>query len=255
MDKAMYDHFAELEPRQWWFQGRRRVVASVLAQRLAPPIGPGPRRIADLGCGTGELTDMLRAFGTVQGIDPAPEAVAHCRRRFGDAVDIRLGTIPEDTPPPGEVEVITAFDVIEHLDDDIGALATFYRSLPAGGTLVLTVPAFDFLWSAHDVIVHHRRRYTRPLLRARLAAAGFTLDFVSYFNTWLFPPVAAVRLLDPRRNRAAVAGGAASDDFTLPRPWLNRLLLEVFASERHLLRHVPLPVGVSIIAMAQRRGD
>lgn len=250
MDIALHDHYARLEPHHWWFQGRRQVVASVLRRSLRPPPSGAPRHIFDVGCGTGEMTDMLRAFGSVTGIDAAPEAVAHCQERFGEAIDVRLGTLPHDLPGPGQADVITAFDVVEHLDDDRSALLAIHRSLAPGGTLVVTVPAFAFLWSSHDVVNHHRRRYTRPQLRERLESAGFVVERISYFNTWLFPAAAAVRLVRSRRHSSE--DEVATDDFTLPAPWLNRLLLRLFASEGTMLRFTSLPVGVSILALARR---
>jgi SAM-dependent methyltransferase len=195
------------------------------------------------------MTDMLREFGSVEGIDAAAQAVAYCGARFGETVDVRLGSIPHDLPPAGQADVITAFDVIEHLDDDRSALLAIHHSLPPGGTLVVTVPAFAFLWSNHDVVNHHRRRYTRPQLQGLLESVGFVVEGISYFNTWLFPAAAAIRVLGRHhRSRHRVA----TDDFTMPPAWLNRLLLELFASEARVLRFTSLPVGVSIFALARR---
>lgn len=258
MDVALHQHYAALEPRHWWFQGRRRVMASVLEQLLVPRQEPPPR-ILDIGCGTGEMLDMLRSFGTASGMDAAPEAVAHCLARFGSDVKVMLGAVPADLPSPGQVDVVTAFDVIEHLDDDGATLHAIHQVLPLGGALVVTVPAFAFLWGPHDVVNHHRRRYTRSALRLRLTSAGFDVERISYFNTWLFPVVAAVRLKNRlRRHRDTVTSSDAhpATDFTMPPPWLNWMLLQLFASERVVLRRgLSLPFGVSIFAVARRRHD
>jgi hypothetical protein len=118
--------------------------------------------------------------------------------------------------------------------------------LPVGGRFICTVPAFQFLWSGHDVVNHHRRRYTRPALRSRLQAAGFEVERVSYFNTLLFPGIAAARLL-----RFGTRTTPRSD-ISLPTPSVNRWLRRLFASERWLLRSVSLPVGVSIVAVCKK---
>lgn len=244
VDDFVYDELAAAEGTHWWFQGRRRILTDVLRRRF-PDAGHGRRSIVDVGCGTGEMLDMVREFGTVTGLDASPIAVAYCRERFGDAVDVRLGRIPADVP--AGVSLVTAFDVVEHLEDDDQALRGIYERLPEGGVFVCTVPAFPFLWSGHDEVHHHFRRYTRPGLRRRLEAAGFVVERLTFFNTILFPAAAAVRLLHrfvpgtPGRSDAAVASGPA-----------NRLLRAVFSAERFLLRVTDLPFGVSLLAVCHR---
>lgn len=243
MEATLQHQFAEIGRTHWWFQGRRRVVASVMRAELARPAGRD-LSILDVGCGTGEMTDMLAEFGTVTAIDGSEDAVEHCRARFGAGLDVRVGTIPADLPPAGSSDVVTAFDVIEHLDDDAEALRCLHRVLRPGGTLVVTVPAFAFLWGPHDVISHHRRRYSAPQLRARLEEAGFSVERLTYFNTLLFPAVAAVRLA-----RRIVGEQPGHSDFrTLP-PALNRALTSLFGFEALLLARWPLPVGVSLLAV------
>jgi len=251
MDEALHHQFSEIEGDHWWFQGRRRVVASVL-RRYLPPVPDGGHRIFDVGCGSGEMVDMLREFGTVSAIDPSPDAVARCRERFGADVQVDVGWVPDDLPEPGCVDVVTAFDVVEHLDDDLGALGRIHALLPPNGTLVVTVPALQLLWGPHDVLSHHRRRYTRAQLRDRLEMAGFSIEAISYFNTVLFPVVAAVRLARRLRRRSP---DTAASDFTMPAPWVNRVLLALLSSEAVLLRAGSLPIGVSIVAVARKQGD
>lgn len=241
MDDFVYQEHASVEREHWWFQGRRRVVASVLRRHLG--IAPGGRKILDVGSGTGEMLDMLRDFGDVRGLDMSPKAVSYCRARFGDDVDVRLGRVPEDLSP---ADVVTAFDVIEHLDDDAGALREIHAVLPPGGHFICTVPAFEFLWSGHDVVNHHKRRYTRRTLRRRLRTAGFEVDRISYFNTLFFPLVVGVRLVRRRTSAPPVS------DITLPSPRVNSILMRMFASERWLLNRVNLPVGVSLVAVCHK---
>jgi SAM-dependent methyltransferase len=243
VDNAVYDELAAVEDTHWWFLGRRRIVRDVLRRRLA---GTADRRsIVDVGCGTGGMLGMLREFGSVTGLDASPLAVHYCEERFGDAVEVRLGLVPDDVPY--SADIITAFDVVEHLEDDEKALTGIHDRLPRGGLFVCTVPAFPFLWSGHDVVHHHFRRYTRKGLRHRLEGAGFTVERISYFNTFLFPAAAAVRLVERIRPGTPAASHASP-----PHPVANRLLLALFGSERFLLRWIPLPVGVSLLAVCHR---
>lgn len=244
MDSFVYDELAAVERTHWWFQGRRRILADVLRRRV-PVAGSRDRSIVDVGCGTGEMLDMVREFGTVTGLDASPIAVAYCRQRFGDAVDVRLGRIPADVPDG--VAMVTAFDVVEHLEDDEKALRGIYERLAGGGVFVCTVPAFPFLWSGHDEVHHHYRRYTRRGLRRRLEDAGFVVERLTFFNTVLFPVTAAVRLL----HRIA-PGTPSGSDATVPSGPANRLLRAVFSAERFLLRVMDLPVGVSLLAVCHR---
>jgi SAM-dependent methyltransferase len=189
---------------------------------------------------------MLSAFGSVSGLDMSPLAVAYCRQRLGDKVDVRVGVVPDDLVT---ADVVTMFDVIEHLEDDLGALRRIHAVLPPGGVLVCTVPAFSFLWSEHDVVNHHFRRYTHRTLRGRLESAGFTVERISYFNAVLFPMIAAVRLLRPKGRRPG------RSDMRMPAQWVNRILKKVFAAERFLLRFISLPFGVSLVAVCRKQGD
>src|SRR5438552_1221345 len=172
VDTSLHHEYAELEPQHWWFQGRRQILRSMIETYVTT----SPRdelEIFDVGCGTGEIIDMLMRFGHVTAIDVAPEAVAECRARFGNAVDIRVGSFPEDTPELAHFDLVTAFDVIEHLDDDAGAMLRVWGALKPGGHVVCTAPAFEALWGVHDDVNGHRRRYRRSRLRALLSEAGF----------------------------------------------------------------------------------
>lgn len=243
MEATLQHQFARIGQTHWWFQGRRRVVASVLRRHLEP--GPGRAlRILDVGCGNGEMLDMLRELGTVTGIDVSADAVEHCRARFDDALDVRLGGIPDGLPPAGSADVVTAFDVIEHLDDDLDALRHLRRVLGDDGTLVVTVPAFAFLWGPHDMVSHHRRRYRANQLGARLEGAGFVVERLTYFNSLLFPAVAAVRLA-----RRALGEGPPRSDFSELPLAINRALTALFGLEALMLARFDLPIGVSLLAV------
>lgn len=248
MDDFLYHQFADIERDHWWFRARRKVVAEVLRHRL--PACP-TRRILDVGCGTGGMLEMLTAFGpTVCGMDMSADAIAFCRERgLESKARLLQGKLPDDLPPEAsQWDLVTAFDVIEHLDDDRAVLRDIRGVLAPGGVLVVTVPAFNFLWGPHDDLNFHKRRYSARMLRESLTDSGFRVEYASYFNTWLFPVVAAVRVL-----RRAVSFGKPTEpksDFFMPRPAVNAALTRLFESEAALVPRIPLPVGVSLIAVA-----
>jgi SAM-dependent methyltransferase len=195
----------------------------------------------------------MQRFGTVEGLETAPEARALARERLGPGFLLHEAPLPGGLPAGATYDVVTAFDVLEHLEDVGPALAALRAALRPGGFLLCTVPAFPFLWSAHDEAHHHFRRYRDGLLRGQLQQAGFEVRWSSHFNAWLFPAVAAVRLAQrvlPRRTDAP----AAQSDLALPPPApVNALLERLFASERHVLvRGGRLPFGVSLAAVAVR---
>lgn len=245
MDPSLYEAHDRLEATHWWFEGRRRVIAAVLRRWLDP--APS-RTLLDVGCGTGGMFPLLRRFGRVEGAEFSADARARAAAKF-PGVTLWPCALPEDLPR-GPYDVVTAFDVLEHVGPAVESLRAMGAALRPGGQLVLTVPAFQFLWSRHDELNHHRRRYTRGALRAQLEAAGLRLQHASYFNTALFPAVAAVRAA--HRLVPALEGDGA-DLAPTPAP-LNWLLARLFGAEAGLVARVPVPYGVSLLAVARAGG-
>ena len=245
MTPEMNDAHDRLEDRHWWFEGRRRVIRSVLNKHLLPRAN---RRILDVGCGSGGMFPLLSEFGEVAGAEYSPDMRARAQAKF-PGKRIERCELPNDIPS-GTFDLVTAFDVIEHVDDAIGSLRTMKERLPFDGQIVVTVPAFQFLWSHHDDVNFHKRRYGRMQLVSHLSSAGLKVTFASYFNSLLFPAVAAVRVLEKLvPSRFAPKNEATIDETREP---VNSVLTQVFGSESLAVGRTSLPFGVSLIAVAQR---
>jgi SAM-dependent methyltransferase len=238
MERVVYDRMAQYADRHWWYRARREVLADLIARRIRPP---ADARILEIGCGTGPNLDMLARFGTVDAveIDPAARAIASQRlgRPVHDAPLPRLQGIPE-----GAYDLVAILDVLEHVEADREALESIARKLKPGGRILIAVPAHPWMWSAHDVVNHHKRRYTRKTLRAVVAEAGLKVEMMSWFNSLLFPLAAAARLAGKVRKKED------SDDKLPPAP-LNALFQAVFGLERYAIGRLPLPPGVSLVAI------
>jgi SAM-dependent methyltransferase len=243
MHPETYRLMAEVEDRHWWFRARRDITRAAIEQ-LA--LAPGAQ-LLEAGCGTGGNLEMLAGFGELHAFEPDDLArEVACAKGVGRVV---AGGLPHALPAaPERLDLVCAFDVLEHIDDDHAAAAALARRLAPGGHLVVTVPAYRWLWSRHDDAVAHKRRYTRGELRRLLRDAGFEVRRCSYFNSLLFPPIAEVRL--GRRLLGIEDDGTR--EMALPGPLLNRLLYRIFAFERRLLARVDLPFGVSLLAVARK---
>ena len=242
MRSSHLQYHQEAERDHWWFAARREIVLS----QLERAVGANPRdlRILDIGCGAGGMLSFLRRYGTAAGVDASPEAVEMAGR---EGADVRVGMLPADIPfAPGSFDVVTLLDVLEHVEADSAALDTIRALLRPGGHLIVTVPAYAFLWSGHDVVNEHKRRYVRDGLREKLEIAGFDVERLTYFNTLLFPPIALVRLAGRLRS-----GEETADEGRVPAP-VNSILRRIFTLEKRLLKAADLPFGVSLLAVARR---
>lgn len=250
MDDALHDELAIMGVRHWWYRARRVVVRAVLEVHLP---ARADRRLLEVGAGTGSVTMLLTEFGTVTAVEPHPVALESCARIAPDAQLLR-GDIGDLAHLVGDVEprfdVVAAFDVIEHVEDDIAALRALQPMLAPGGRLVLTVPALEMLWGPHDDVNGHYRRYSRALLVRNLRRAGYEVEYVSYFSTVLFPIVAAVRV---GRRLLGLHPEELRSDFRLPPQPLNQALTRLFSLEGAWLARRPLPIGSSLIAVARAR--
>jgi SAM-dependent methyltransferase len=238
MERAVFDRMAELDSRHWWFVARRRILADMIEREI--PL-PSDASILEIGCGTGHNFEMLGRFGHVDAIevDDGARALSSARlgREVGSAPLPELPGIPDES-----YHLIALLDVLEHIEEDRASLASIKHKLAPGGRILLTVPANQWMWSAHDAAHHHHRRYSKAGLRRVIEAAELKVELLSYFNSLLFPLAAGARIAGKLR------GKAESDDAMPPAP-VNKMLEIVFGLERHMLGRVPLPAGVSLVAI------
>lgn len=236
----------EVDEHHWWYRGRRRVVDAQLA-RLALP---AQATILDAGCGSGRMLQELVRYGQVCGIELDPQAAEVARAR--GLGEVRVGKLEELPWEPQTFDLITCLDVLEHTRDDLVTLTELRRVCTPGGWLLLTVPAYQALWSLHDEANHHYRRYGRRALRTAAAQAGWRLSGMTSFNTILLPPAAVVRLIQRGRRpdhdyRPELERGPS---------WLSGLLEWPMGLEaRWIARGRTLPAGLSLMALLENPGQ
>jgi SAM-dependent methyltransferase len=241
MELDAYRNMAATEDEHWWFCGRRAIAETVIRG-----LGlPRDARIVEIGAGTGGNIAMLEQFGEVQAVEMSDLARRIAREKTGR--DFLHGYLPDNIPvAEGSADLICLFDVLEHVAEDEASLAAMRRLLKPNGKIVLTVPAHQWLWSAHDVGLHHMRRYSRALLRDRIEKAGYRIDKLTYTNAALFPVAVLARLAD-RLRRPALPSGQAMP----PKP-VNAAMKALFSAESLIVPNAPLPFGVSLLAVFGR---
>jgi len=241
MERKVYEQMAKLDASHWWFTARRRILDGVIERIVMPP---KDARILELGAGTGHNLAMLSRFGRVEASELDPVARELASVRFGRPV-VEAALPDLSMFPAASYDMVALLDVLEHVPDDKGSLAAIFERLKPGGALLLTVPINPWMWSAHDVAHHHHRRYRTAEIRNLALAAGYEIDLLSPFNSLLFPPIAAVRL-------AGKLTGKDDSDDAMPSAPVNKILDTVFGLERGLIGRVPLPFGVSLVAVLRR---
>lgn len=247
MEDVLYHTFHDIEKIHWWCVSRRDILVD-LARHLLPQGG----RVLDIGCGTGFFIESLMATPgpaiTGFGLDASPLAVSMCRER--GLANVHVGSAEDLAAVSAErFDAIFLLDVLEHLDDDQDALRKARALLAPGGRIIATVPAFMFMWSKHDEVNQHRRRYTRDQLGAAFTGAGLPLSTLTYFNAYLFPLALARRL---GRKLTRTDDGV---EFDVPMKPLNDFLRTVFRAETpRILKsgaQGAFPIGLSALAVTE----
>ena len=242
MDRIVYDRMAAHDSTHWWYRARRDILSDYLERYGHVPKGA---RILEIGCGTGHNLPMLARFGEVDAIEIDPAARTIASERLGKPVgDAPLPDLPGVAK--ASYDLVAVLDVVEHIEDDVAALKGMASLLKPGGKILIAVPAHQWMWSAHDTVNHHHRRYSKATLKAAIETAGLKPEKLGYFNSLLFPLAAAARIA------GRMTGRDDSDDSPPPKP-VNALFETIFRLERHLVGRVPMTPGVSIVTLAVPR--
>lgn len=246
MEHEHQERYYELGKSYWWLAGKYRVLRDVLQRVFRPAAGRA--RVLDLGCGPGNMLDILGVHGDVFGSDYSSDALRFCvQRGYRRLFRADFHNLPLRS---GSFDLVTCCDVLEHLSDDRRAIGELARILKPGGQLLATVPAFQFLWGDHDTLYGHHRRYRAPELRARLADAGLEIQRLTYFEPAYLVPLWLYRNFKKLVMRRGDL--AQRDDFVRLFPPLNALLARLIAAERFALRYFDFPFGVTLLAVARR---
>ena len=245
MHEDVYRDMFEVEDRHWWYSGKQRIVRNLLSRYLAPRTNGEKARVADLGCGCGIMLWHLSKEYEVRGVDGSPQAIEFCKQRGGT---VAQGQLPGPIGlPEKEFDAVLLLDVIEHLEKDFDSVKSAAELLKPGGIMIITVPAYQWLWSKWDTHHHHYRRYNRKMLRSAMDHPSLKLEMLSYYNAWLFPLAATARIAGNVLSKEGEVG-----PIKVPAAPVNATFREIFASERALLGRVPLPFGLSVVAVARR---
>jgi SAM-dependent methyltransferase len=249
MDKQYYKEYYKLEREHWWFMARGEILASLIKRN----VNPSKRlKILNIGTATGGGTAMLEKFGDVTSIEYDED----CCQFLNEVLHIPAlqGSITELEFEDNSFDLVCAFDVIEHVEDDGKAASEMLRVCKKDGLVFATVPAFMLLWSEHDVINHHHRRYKINQFRNLFKVEDANILFKSYFNFFFFIPIATVRILmwPFQKGKVKAKENAESDFARFNTGFLNKLFYKIFLIEKSLLKIVRFPVGVSITLMIKK---
>lgn len=220
----------------WWYQGRADVVRRVLSRFSRRTSASA--HILDLGAGYGGMANLLAQFGTLDGVEPDATA----RARLGDRGYRSAWPDMQAIPHSERFDLVALLDVLEHVEDDFALLQDVRMRMQPGGQVIITVPAYQFLFGEHDAVCHHFRRYTEGRLRAMVMRAGFEVVYGGYWNMTLLLPTIPLRLLGFSGDQSLVHTNLAT--------WIMRLIVR---TESRVIPHVRLPFGTSIVLLARVR--
>ena len=238
MRSDTYEAMAKHEDSHWWYVARREILATVIKTFNLPENA----QILEAGAGTGGNTKMLKQFGQVTVLEPNENAQKYLQEKTG--LPVIVCSLPDITPlAEKKFDLIVLFDVLEHIENDVEALESLKKLLTPEGKIFITVPAFPFLWGEHDKVHYHFRRYVKPTLNQVCSQANMNIIQMGYFNTFLFPVIAAIRLLQK------TLGKGGTDQDKIPSPFVNKILCIIFSAEKAFVKRGGFPFGVSLFSV------
>lgn len=245
MENKIFQKMLKLESSHWWFVARRKII-----QRAINNLDlPRNIRILDAGCGNGDNLSLLSTFGDLVAFEKNEYALKTAKsKKIGE---IYKAELPDKLPNTVKTnfDLIVLLDVLEHIDDDSKSLTTVRKLMNNKGIILITVPAFQWLWSEHDVIHHHKRRYSKSELREKLDSSGFRIKYISYFNTLLFPFALVERI------GQKIFFPSNPEILELPNNKINFLLEKIFSLEAIFMNKISLPFGLSLVAIAEKKNN
>jgi len=242
MENELFDEMYKVETQHWWFVARRRIIASVIDGLSLK----ANSKIMDAGCGNGDNLAFLSKYGELIAIEREDNALERAKsRQIGKVVK---GELPDNFPSDinKDNDLIVLLDVLEHIDEDEKSLSILKNWAKNKAALLITVPAYQFLWTKHDELHHHKRRYTVGQLKKIIENNGWKVSYISYFNSFLFPLAFLVRLKDK------VFPPSNTDGLSVPNSLVNFLFKSIFSLEKYILGRFSFPFGLSIIVVAEK---
>ncbi len=244
MEQEFLNKLIVLENDLWWYIVRRQIIEKALDFIEIHPNSD----ILEVGCGNGGNLELLSRYGNLHAIERNDNArkISNTRK----IIQVQKGSLPYNIPfDDKKFDLITLFDVLEHIDDDRSALKMVRARIKESGKILITVPAYNFLWSELDVANQHKRRYRMGTLKSVIQKAGFIPLYSTYFNTILFPAISAIRLA------CKISRWQCKGDREMPSKLVNDLLLRIFSVEKYLIPKISLPIGVSILIVARVKSE
>jgi 2-polyprenyl-3-methyl-5-hydroxy-6-metoxy-1,4-benzoquinol methylase len=245
MEDKKYIQLYEVETEHWWFVTRKKILAHIIDKKVKKNKNS---TLLDFGCGTGGNLDELSKKYNTYGADMSELAISFCKKRNLNNI-FTNNHFFNNVEYKGKFDIITILDVIEHVDEDQKLLESLKDLLTDDGSIVITVPAYQFLFGSHDIIYMHKRRYIKKTLMKVVENSGYQIYKFSYFNTILAPLIILRRFLD----RGLKKQGDLKDYDEVPNKFVNNILKAIFGLEKYTLPYISMPFGISILCIAKKK--